>query len=104
MAKNGLTMSYDAEGAIGANLFVKPGAVDMGALVAAAGTDKVIGVTTEIAAASGERVDVVHEGIADLKLGGTVARGDLLMSDASGQGVVATAAAGSNVRVGGTAL
>lgn len=103
MANNGLTKSLTAEGAIGANLIVKPGAADWGALVAAAATDKAIGVTTEIAAVSGERVDVVMEGIADVKLGGTVARGDLLMSDASGQAIVAAAAGGSNVRTIGIA-
>jgi predicted RecA/RadA family phage recombinase len=104
MSNPGLTKNYLAEGAIGAMLFVKPGAADYGALVAAAGTDKVIGIATDIAAAAGDRVDVIHEGIADLILGGTVARGDLLMSDAAGKGVVAAAAAGSNVRVGAMAL
>jgi hypothetical protein len=29
-------------------------------------------------------MDVVHEGVADIKLGGTVARGDFLTTDASG--------------------
>lgn len=104
MANNGLTKSYTAEGAIGANLIVKPGAADYGALVAAAVSDKSIGISTEIAAASGERVDVIQEGIADLKLGGTVTRGDLLTSDASGQGVTAAPAAGTNNRIVGVAL
>lgn len=104
MANNGLTKNYLAEGAISANRFVKVGAADYGVLVAAAVGDKIIGITTEIDAASGERVDVVHEGIADLKLGGTVARGDLLTSDASGQGVTAAPAAGTNNRIGGMAL
>lgn len=104
MANNGLTKSYTAEGAISANRFVKVGAADYGVLAAAAATDKIIGISTEIDASTGERTDVVHEGIADLKLGGTVARGDLLTSDASGQGVTAAPAAGSNNRVGAMAL
>lgn len=104
MANNGLTKSYTAEGAISANRFVKVGAADYGVLAAAAATDKIIGISTEIDASSGERTDVVHEGIADLKLGGTVARGDLLTSDASGQGVTAAPAAGSNNRIGAMAL
>lgn len=99
MANNGLTKSYTAEGAISANRIVKPGANDWGVLQGAAATDALIGITTEIDAASGERVDVVHEGIADLKLGGTVARGALLTSDASGRGVTAAPAAGTNNRV-----
>lgn len=104
MATNGLTKSYLAEAAISANRIVKVGAADYGALTAAAVSDKLIGITTEIDAASGERVDVVLEGIADLKLGGTVARGDLLTSDASGQGVTAAPAAGTNNRIVGMAL
>ena len=104
MANNGLTKSYLAEGAIGANLFVKVGAADYGVLAAAAVGDKIIGVTTEIAAATGERCDVIHSDIADLKLGGTVARGDMLTSDASGQGVTAAPAAGTNNRIGAMAL
>lgn len=104
MANNTLTKSYLAEATIAAFVFVKPGAADYGALAAAAVSDKIFGVTTEIAAASGDRVDVVHEGIVDLKLGGTVARGDLLTSDASGQGVTAAPAAGTNNRIGAIAL
>ena len=104
MANIGLTKSYLAEAAISAARIVKVGAADYGVLVAAAVSDKIIGISTEIDAASGERIDVVHEGIADLKLGGTVARGDLLTSDASGQGVTAAPAAGTNNRIVGMAL
>ncbi len=104
MSNNGLTKSYLAEGAISASRIVKVGAADWGALQAAAVSDKLIGISTEIDSASGERIDVVQEGIADLKLGGTVARGDLLTSDASGQGVTAAPAAGTNNRVVGVAL
>jgi hypothetical protein len=104
MSNIGLTKSYLAEGAIGANLIAKVGANDYGALQAAAVGDKLIGITTEVAAASGERVDVVHEGIADLKIGGAVARGDLLTSDANGQGVTAAPAAGTNNRIVGMAI
>jgi len=103
MANNGLTKSYLAEGAISANRIVKVGAADYGVLQAAAVGDKLIGISTEIDTASGERIDVVHEGIADLKLGGTVARGDLLTSDASGQGVTAAPAGGTNNRIVGMA-
>lgn len=104
MANNGLTKSYTAEAAISANRIVKVGAADYGVLAAAAVSDKLLGISTEIDAASGERVDVIHEGIADLKLGGTVARGDFLTSDASGQGVTAAPAAGTNNQIIGKAL
>lgn len=104
MANIGLTKSYTAEGAISANRIVKVGAADWGVLVAAAVGDKSIGISTEVDTVSGERIDVVHAGIADLKLGGTVLRGDFLTSDATGQGVAAAPAAGTNNRIVGTAL
>lgn len=104
MANNGLTKSYTAEGAISAQRIAKVGANDWGALQGAAVSDKLIGITTEVDAASGDRVDVIHEGIADLKLGGTVARGDLITSDASGQGVTAAPSAGTNNRIVGMAI
>ena len=104
MANMGLTKSYNAEAAISANRFVKVGANDFGVLQGAAATDKLIGISTEIDAAINERCDVVLEGIADLKLGGAVARGDFLTSDATGQGITAAPAAGNNNRIGGMAL
>ncbi len=106
MAKNGLTKTYVAEAAISAFRIVKPGAADYGVLQAAgaAATEFCFGVTTDVDAASGERVDVVHEGIADVKLGGTVVRGGPITSDATGQGVAAAPSAGTNNRIIGYAL
>jgi len=103
MSNPGLTKSYNAEGVIGPFLIVKFGASDFGVLVAAAATDKTIGVTREFGSVSGEPVDVIHEGIANVKLGGTVTRGDFTTSDASGQAVVAAPATGVNNRVIGVA-
>ena len=105
MANIGLVKSFVAEAVIAAARIVKPGAAAYGVLQGAAATDKIIGITTEVSAdAVGERVDVVLDGIADLKLGGTVAAGDLLTSDATGQGVVAAPAAGVNNRIIAVAL
>ena len=106
MANNGLTKAYVAEGSIGAFRVVKVGAADHGVLQAAgaAATEMSIGITTEVDATVGETVDVVHAGIADLKLGGTVARGGPVTSDASGQGVAPAPAGGVNNRVIGFAL
>ena len=104
MALNGLTKSYNAGAAIGARLIVKPGSNDYDVIQGAAVGDLLIGVSTDIAAASGERVDVIQEGIADVKLGGTVTRGQPITSDASGQGVAAAPAAGVNNRIIGFAL
>lgn len=97
--------SYSAEGAIAPNIFIKPGAADYGVLAASAVSSLIIGVSVDlITVASGESVDVIHEGIANLKLGGTVTRGDKLTSDASGYGVTAAPAAGTNNQIGAVAL
>ncbi len=103
MSNNKLTKSYTAEAAITAYSIVKVGAADGGALLGAAVSDALIGVSTEIAAAAGEMVDVVHSGIAEVKLGGTVARGAPVTSNASGLGVAAAPAAGTNNRIIGFA-
>lgn len=105
MSNNQLfSKSFNAAGTIVANSIVKVGANDYDVLQAAAGTDLVFGVSTEVGAVSGERIDVVLEGIVDVKLGATVARGQLVMSDASGFGILAAAAGGSNVNVIGRAM
>jgi predicted RecA/RadA family phage recombinase len=70
-------------------------------VVAAASADNVIGVSVPMLTASaGDRVDVVHEGIADCVAGAAVTRGDAVMSDTAGK--VITAA--STNRVVGIAL
>lgn len=96
--------NFKAEAAIAAFTLIKVGANDMGALAAAAVSDKIIGVSTDIAAAINERCDVILDGVADVLYGGTVARGDLLTSDASGRAVTAAPGAGTNNRIVGAAL
>jgi hypothetical protein len=92
-----------ASGAVGAYLIVKPGATAGTAAQAAAATDKVIGVTTDVAAADGERMDVIHLGEGKVVAGAAFADGDQLMSDANGRAITAAAAAGANVRTIGYA-
>jgi hypothetical protein len=104
VSNNLLTKSFTAEGAIARYTIVKVGAADYGVLAAAAATDKIIGVTTEVDATIGERTDVIFSGIADVKLGGTVARGDLVTANASGHGVTAAPGVGANNRIIGFAL
>lgn len=53
---------------------------------------------------SGQDVDVVVTGVASLVLGGAVARGAMVTSDANGAGVTAAPGAGVNNRVIGVAL
>jgi hypothetical protein len=105
MSNNQLfSKSFNAGGALAANTIVKAGANDYDVLQAAAATDAILGVTTELAANTGERVDVVLLGIADVKLGGTVTRGALITSDASGNGVAAVPGVGVNNRIVGIAV
>lgn len=92
MSNNGFTKTYDASGAIPAYTIVKFTATDFQVTAAAAATDKMCGVTTEVAAADTERCDVIHEGCAYVKAGGTIAAGDLLTSDASGNAITTTTA------------
>jgi hypothetical protein len=98
-----MAKSYNAEAAISAYTIVKPGANDLGVVHAAAVGDSIIGVTTEVAADSGAPTDIIHSGIAFVKLGGTVTRGDILTSDANGNAVTAAPAAGTNNRTIGIA-
>jgi hypothetical protein len=76
-----------AAGAITARSIVKPSTNDYEIVLASAATDKLMGITTEIDAASGEPCDVIRTGIAAVKLGGTVAAGDYITADSSGHGV-----------------
>jgi len=99
-----LAKSFNAGGTIAANSIVKAGSNDYDVLQAGAATDSIVGVTMEVGASSGERVDVVLLGVVDLKLGGTVTRGALVTSDASGNGVAAAPSAGTNNRIVGVAM
>lgn len=99
-----LARNFKAEAAIPAFTLVKPGTADGNVLAAAAVADSIIGVTTDIPAALGERADVILAGVADVLYGGTVARGDWLTTDASGRAVTAAPTAGVNNNVIGRAL
>ena len=96
MANPGLIKTYDASGAIAAYTVVKFTSTDFQVASASAVSDKLAGITTEIAAADTERVDVIHDGIAYASCGGTVAQGDPLTVNASGQVVTAAPATGVN--------
>ena len=66
------------------------GADDNTLSLATASTQELIGVFQHTTAAAGAEVRVMLSGITELKIGGTVTRGNLITSDASGQGVAAT--------------
>lgn len=104
MSNLGIARSFNAEGAIPAFSLVKLGTADGQVVAASAVTDAIIGVTTDIPAAIGERVDVILEGVPDVLYGGTVTRGDWLTTDASARAVTAAPVAGTNNNVIGRAL
>jgi hypothetical protein len=82
--------NYSAEGAIGANLIAKAGSTASQVVVASANTDNLLGLTGAYGQAINERIDVQHFGLAEVKLGGSVAFGDRITADSAGKGVKAT--------------
>jgi len=98
-----LEKSATAGAAISAFTCVKFGSDDNTVIPGAASTDTLIGIAQHDAA-SGAEVRCEFAGISRLKLGGSVTRGAKLTSDASGNGVAAAPAAGSNAQVIGIAL
>lgn len=101
--QNPVYRSYLATSAITKNTLVKAGTNDGEVAPCAAATDVPIGVCGNVGQATvGGRVDIIIGGVADLKLGGTVAKGDRITSNASAQGVAAAPAAGTNNGIIGT--
>lgn len=100
-----LTKSLVAEAAVLPYRIVKFGTADGAVIQATAAADAVVAVADNLGqATAGERVDVIVEGIAEVEAGAAITRGALLISDASGRGITATAVAGTNVRTLGIAL
>jgi hypothetical protein len=104
----GLIKTYNAGGTVNHARFVKLDSDDRTVIQSAAAADFTIGVSdfspNATAAASGERVDVQLTDIATVTYGGTVTRGQLVISDSTGRAITATAAAGANVRTCGVAM
>jgi hypothetical protein len=103
MANALLIKQGTSEAAVSPYRIVKFGAADGGYVQSAAATDFHVGVCESVGPASGERMDVVKSGIADVEYGGAVTRGGPITSDANGKAVAAAPAAGSNVRIIGFA-
>lgn len=92
-----LQKGYTAGAAIAAHTLLKFGAADGQVINAVDAAAAIIGVQSELDVASGDRASVAMVGnIEDVKLGGTVTRGDPITSDASGFGVAAAPVAGTN--------
>lgn len=99
-----LASNYVAAAAIPKHRIVKHGATDREVTLATAAADACIGVSHEVSADKGDRVDVWHVGIALVEAGAAIARGAPVASDATGRGIVAAPGAGTNARVIGFAL
>ena len=92
MATPGIYKNFEAEGEIGPYVIVTHGTADYAVKAATGATVALVGTTDELGKLSNGRVDVCTGGIPEVALGGTVAAGDHLTSDASGKAVKATAA------------
>ena len=82
----------------------KFGADDDTLSVATASTEELIGVFQHTTVNAGDTVRVMLSGITRVKLGGTVARGDWITTDAAAKGVKAAPGAGVNAAVIGKAM
>lgn len=98
-----LIKSYTAGAAIAASRFVKHGAADNAAIQATDASAAILGISEQLAVASGDQADVVKLGLAYLELGGAVTRGDILIPDANGKGIAATVVAGTEQHAGAVA-
>lgn len=99
-----LAKNYVADVAIPPFRIVKPGTADDRIALATASSDFMIGTSTDIAAAVGERCDVQLAEIAFVEAGAAFTRGTAITSDAVGRGIAAAPAAGVNASVIGRAL
>ncbi|MBA3775620.1 MAG: DUF2190 family protein [Betaproteobacteria bacterium] len=89
-ANPGLIKNYIAGAAVSPCRLVKIGAAAGYVIHNAAATTPTLGVTREnILAATGQRIDVIHDGIAYVEAGAVVALGAKLTSDATGRAVTA---------------
>lgn len=105
MSNPTLIQNFKAGAAIAKHRIVKFGADDSHVIQGAAATDALFGVADSLGAAAAEdRVDVQLAGVVTVDFGGTVTRGGLVTSDATGQAVAAAPSAGVNNRVIGIAL
>lgn len=90
--------NYLAQGTIPPFRLVKFGSADNTVVASAAATDLSIGVSGRYKdnVVSGERLDIIRDGRAEVEYGGTVTRGQALTSDANGK-AIAAAVTGSRV-------
>jgi hypothetical protein len=88
--------NFTAESVVAKYRIIKFGTGDGTVAHAESATDKSFGVTTEVGAAAGERVDVIYSGPAIVESGGAFEKGDRLTSDSQGRAIKAAPSAGNN--------
>jgi len=98
-----LMKAFTAGGAINPYRIVRFSAAET-VVQAAAATESMFGVNTDLAIVSGERVEVLTQGIAWVEAGAAIAQGALVTADSVGRGVTAAPAAGVNNRHIGIAM
>lgn len=99
----GLIKNYIAQGVVAPYRAVAHGTIDGHVVQAASAVALIVGVTGQLGAAIGERLDVQLSGQVEIELGGVVARGQPIVADANGMAVEAAPVSGSNVRLIGFA-
>lgn len=100
----GLVKSFTAEVDVLPHRIMSFGTNDYGVTPATSATAKSFGVTGQLGATAGNPIDVVMSDVEWVELGGVVAAGDFITAGAGGVGVLASPAAGANVRVLGHVL
>lgn len=90
MGINSDFIARQAEATVERYRIIKAGTGTIGCIKAAAATDKLLGTSDELDHSNGEMVDLAVGSVPFVKLGGTVAVGDLLTSDANGQAIATT--------------
>lgn len=99
----GLTSAFRAGGAITKRRILTDGASDGAAIQATGATARLLGVSTDIDTDSGDPVDAIRTGLANVEYGGTVARGAPLTADPSGRAIAATLPIAANTYIIGFA-
>ena len=95
--------AFTAGAAISAFRIVRFSAADT-VVQAAAATENMFGVNSDLAVANGERCEVMTDGIAWVEAGAAIGIGLFVTADSVGRGVAAAPAAGVNNRIIGIAL
>ena len=99
-----LEKSSKSAAATGEGIIVKLGADDDHVAIATAVSDVLVGVTVNSVSAAEGALTIQMNGVASVKAGGSVTRGNYVTTNGSGQGVAASPSAGVNNNVIGIAL